>query len=153
VPHYTDDLYSDHLTSVAPTPTPTAVPRARTPDDALPLSPLSLAILIVLAEGARHGYAIIKALEVETEGRIVPGAGTLYAALQRMTDDALIAETAGGGDTPDDARRRYYALTPFGRDVARAELRRLERMLALRGARRLLPTLRVSPGPSGAGGR
>src|SRR5262245_52324208 len=90
----------------------------------LPLTPLSVAILLALVDEARHGYAIIKTLERETEGRIVPGAGTLYAALQRMVDDGLIVEMSGSGGEDDDQRRRYYELTPFGRDVARAELLR-----------------------------
>jgi DNA-binding PadR family transcriptional regulator len=117
------------------------VPRSRSPDELLPLTPLSIAILLVLADGPLHGYGLIKALELETEGRIVPAAGTLYAALQRMVDEQLIEE-ADAPDTPEAGqRRRYYALTDFGRDVARAELRRLSRLLALGSAKRLAPGL------------
>ena len=69
------------------------------PNDAierlLPLTPLSTAILLGLAEGARHGYAIMKEVERQTDGRLTPGAGSLYAALQRLQDDGLIAVRAG----------------------------------------------------------
>jgi DNA-binding PadR family transcriptional regulator len=119
------------------------VKRSRQPEDLLPLTPLSIAILLAVADGPRHGYAIVKELERETEGRVVPGAGTLYAALQRMVDEGVIEETEGS-DPNDDQRRRYYALTAFGRDVTRAELRRLERLIELAGAKRLVPALRVS---------
>ena len=100
----------------------------RAPQDLLPLSPLSLAILLAVADEARHGYAIAKELEQESGGRLIPGAGTLYAALQRMLDDELIDETRAAKRN-DDARRRYYALTPFGRDVAYAELERLSHLM------------------------
>ena len=120
--------------------------RSRSPAELLPLTPLSIAILLALADGPRHGYGIIKALEADTEGAIVPAAGTLYAALQRMVDDGSIEETAPGGDDGGDKRRRYYAITPFGREVARAELRRLGRLLSLGSARRLAPGLRLAGG-------
>lgn len=117
------------------------MPRQRSADDLLPLTPLSIAILLVLADGPLHGYGLIKALEVETEGRIVPAAGTLYAALERMVGEQLIAETPAPATPDADQRRRYYALTAFGRDVARAELRRLDALLALGSAKRLAPGL------------
>ncbi len=57
----------------------------------LPLTPLSLTMLLGLADGARHGYAIMREVERQTEGRLSPGAGSLYAALQRLQDHGLIA--------------------------------------------------------------
>jgi DNA-binding PadR family transcriptional regulator len=115
------------------------VPRPRSPDELLPLTPLSIAILLVLADGPLHGYGLIQALEIETEGRIVPAAGTLYAALQRMVDERLIEEADAPAAPDADQRRRYYTLTAFGREVARAELRRLSGLLALGSAKRLAP--------------
>ena len=115
----------------------------------LPLTPLSLAILLGLAEGARHGYAIMKEVERQTEGRLSPGAGSLYAALQRLQDDGLIAEAPPGADAEAaDARRRYYVLTDHGRAVARADLLRMARVIQLAHDRRLAPELRlaISPG-------
>ncbi len=102
----------------------------------LPLTPLSLAVLLALADAERHGYAILKEIERESEGRIRPGTGTLYAALQRMVDEGLIEES-GGVSEEVDARRRYYGITALGRQVARAEVRRLARLLDLAAGKRL----------------
>lgn len=117
-------------------------------DRFLPLTPLSLAILLGLAEGARHGYAIMREVERQTDGRLTPGAGSLYAALQRLQDDGLIAEAPAGADgEPGGARRRYYVLEARGRAVARAELLRMARVLQLGHDRRLVPELRLAIGP------
>ena len=114
----------------------------------LPLTPLSLAILLGLAERARHGYAIMREVERQTDGRLTPGAGSLYAALQRLQDDGLIAEAPGGSESePASGRRRYYALEDRGRAVARAELLRMARVLQLGYDRRLVPELRLAIGP------
>ena len=114
----------------------------------LPLTPLSLAVLLGLADGARHGYAIMKEVERQTDGRIRPGAGSLYAALQRLLDDGLIATAPAGADgEPPNARRRYYVLEDRGRAVARAELLRMARVIQLGHDRRLVPELRLAIGP------
>src|SRR5688500_9444100 len=104
-------------------------------DPLLPLTPLSLAVLLGLADEDRHGYALLKAIEHESEGRIRPGTGTLYAALQRLSEEGLIAEK----DAPagEDPRRRYYGITAQGREVARAELQRLRRLLDLAEEKKL----------------
>lgn len=115
------------------------------PTSFLPLTPLSLAVLLALADEDRHGYAILKEIEQESEGRIRPGTGTLYAALQRMVDEGLIEETAAGAG--EDARRRYYGMTQLGREVARAELRRLARLIELAGEKKLALRLRLTPRP------
>jgi DNA-binding PadR family transcriptional regulator len=114
----------------------------------LPLTPLSLALLLSLADGARHGYAIMKEVERQTDGRIRPGAGSLYAALQRLLDDGLIGTAPAGADgEPANARRRYYVLEHRGRAVARAELLRMARVIQLGHDRRLVPELRLAIGP------
>lgn len=107
----------------------------------LPLTPLSHAVLLAVADGALHGYAIMKAIEELGEGRVRAGTGTLYAALQRMEDDRLIAEAPAPPDETD-GRRRYYELTELGRSVARAEAGRLARLLERADARRLGPVAR-----------
>jgi DNA-binding PadR family transcriptional regulator len=100
------------------------------------LTPLSLAILIVVAEAPLHGYAILTALESKRGPRLVAGAGSLYAALDRMTDDGLLAMEPDA----DDSRRKWrFAITPLGRRVARAELRRMEAVVSEGRAHRLLP--------------
>ena len=109
------------------------------PSQLLPLTPLSLAILLALAEGDLHGYAIMKQVERQTERQLNVGAGSLYAALQRMRDDALITESPDAPPTGADARRRYYRLTPFGREVARQETLRMARVLAVAREKRIAP--------------
>lgn len=99
----------------------------------LPLTPVVFHTLLCLAEGASHGYAIAQEVEGVTEGRVRMGPGTLYGTLQRLQEQGLIREAEGPAD-PEGAhadRRRYYALTSYGREAARAELRRLEGVTAV----------------------
>ena len=116
-------------------------PRAQ---DFLPLSPLSAGILLAVAGEARHGYAIIKEIERQSGGRQIPGAGSLYAALRRMTDDGLLEESEGAGGEEGDSRRQYFALTELGREVVRLEMHRLAELIATASKRDLVPDLRVS---------
>lgn len=103
--------------------------------DELPLSPVSYQILLALAGKARHGYAILKAIERQGGPRLGPG--TLYAAIRRLEDGGIIGESDWRPDADlDDARRRYYELTPHGRATLRAETDRLQSMVRL--ARRQL---------------
>ena len=96
------------------------------PGTVLPLTPVAFEILLSIAEEDRHGYHIMQAVERRTDGRITLHAGTLYRALARLVDVGLIEELDGRPDPAADERRRYYRLTAFGRDVARAEAARLE---------------------------
>jgi DNA-binding PadR family transcriptional regulator len=96
-------------------------------------------VLIALADGERHGYGIIKEIVRRTGGGIRLSAGTLYALIRRFVDEGVIEESAERPDPSlDDERRRYYRLTPFGRDLARAEARRLEGLLVMARAKHLL---------------
>src|SRR5437667_4852567 len=83
-------------------------------------------ILLALADEDRHGYAIIQEVAMRTGGELKLSAGTLYRSIQRMLEQGLIVETR---DRPapadDDERRRYYRITRFGVETARAEARRL----------------------------
>lgn len=84
-------------------------------------------ILLALRGGALHGYGILQA--VDAQGFTL-GTATLYTALARLRDDGIVEEV----DAPDadaDARRRYYRLTPAGRERIEAEARRLEALLEL----------------------
>ena len=103
----------------------------------LPLTPLSMEILLALAEGELHGYALMQRLEEQTGGGLAPGTGTLYAALQRMMDEGLIVEADNLPRPGEDQRRRYYRITPQGREAARSEARRMARVLELARTRRL----------------
>jgi DNA-binding PadR family transcriptional regulator len=88
-----------------------------------PLSLPVLHILVTLADGPHHGYAIKQAVEERTEGAIRLGPGTLYEAIQRLEEGGLIAEASA--DDPvngQEAQRRYYKLTDRGWRTLRAEL-------------------------------
>lgn len=105
----------------------------------LPLSPIVLHVLLSLADGDRHGYAIIKEVRRRTDGEVEIGASSLYSVLKRVLADGLVDETDERPDPAlDDERRRYYRLTRLGRDVVVAELNRLESILAQGRAKRLL---------------
>ena len=96
------------------------------PGTVLPLTPVAFEILLTLADGDSHGYHIMQEVERRTSGAITLHPGTLYRALARLVDVGLIEELDERPDPATDERRRYYRLTLFGRDVARAEAARLE---------------------------
>ena len=108
----------------------------------LPLSPQQFHILLALVDGDRHGYGIIREVADRTDGAVRLGTGTLYTAIARLEQLALVAESDGRAAAPErvrvadrrDERRRYYRLTPLGRAVLRAETARLEALV--RAARR-----------------
>src|SRR5579872_1522894 len=95
----------------------------RDPAQALPLSSGAFHILLSLADGERHGYSISKEVEDATGGAVVLGPTTLYRYLRQMHDDGWIQEL--DVVDPNDARRRLYRLTPWGRRIAQAEALRL----------------------------
>ena len=98
----------------------------------LPLPPITLHILLALSDGDRHGYAIIQDIAARTNNELKVGAGTLYRSVQRMLEQGLIIETRTRPEPgEDDERRRYYHITKFGIDVARAETRRLTQLVRL----------------------
>src|SRR5262245_34581178 len=105
-------------------------PRART-ELRHPLSLSVVHILLALADGARHGYAIKQEVEERSEGEIRLGPGTLYEAVQRLEDAGYIEETEPRDDPANGqaAQRRYYRLTATGWSVLRSELRHLARVV------------------------
>ena len=106
----------------------------------IPLTPMVLQILLALADGDKHGYAIIKEVRRRSAGEVELGASSLYAVLKRLCADELVVETDERPDPSlDDERRRYYRLTEFGRQVAVAEMKRLEGLLRQARAKRLMP--------------
>jgi DNA-binding PadR family transcriptional regulator len=101
--------------------------------DARPLTPLSFQILVALADGPKHGYAILKEIEEASgEGSFATSTGTLYLAIQRLEQGGLLEQSSG------DSRRRYYALTANGREVAAAEARRLASLLGVARGKKLV---------------
>lgn len=105
---------------------------SRNPDTLLPLTPALFHVLLSLADGDKHGYAILKEVEARTGGEVVLSTGTLYGIIKRSLGEGLIRESREGSDE----RRTAYRLTPFGRKVAMAETERLRGMVA--AAKKLL---------------
>ena len=109
----------------------------RDPSELLPLTPALFHVLLSLADGEKHGYAILKEVEQRTDGTVVLSTGTLYGIIKRLLADGMIRESAAGSDE----RRTAYRLTAFGRKVALAEAERLRDLLASAQAKKLLTDL------------
>lgn len=108
------------------------MPDTPPPESMLPLPAATLHILLAVADADRHGYAIIQEVAARTGGEVTLSAGTLYRSIQRMVELHLIEETDTRPSADlDDERRRYYRITSFGRDVARAEVERLQALVKL----------------------
>ena len=102
------------------------MPRKPPSEPRKPLSFPVIHILLALADGARHGYAIKQDVEDRTGGAIRLGPGTLYEAIQRLLDGGLIEQTSGAdAENGQQAQRRYYALTPGGWAVLTDEVKGL----------------------------
>jgi DNA-binding PadR family transcriptional regulator len=99
--------------------------RANAPGRAL--TSAEFQVVVALADGDKHGYAIGKEVVRRTDGRVVLRAATLYTVIRRLLEDGFIDETAARPDPAlDDERRRYYRLSDRGRKAAEAEAGRLE---------------------------
>ncbi len=121
------------------------------PEGDAPLTPAVLHILLALAEGERHGYAIMRAVTADTAGAVRLGPGTLYRSIKGMLADGLIEESDARPDPAlDDERRRYYRLTALGQRAAQAEVERLSRLVALARSKPLLQAARPHPRAGGA---
>lgn len=111
----------------------------RSAEPLLPLKRAWLHILLALADGARHGYAVRTQVEERTEGRIKLWPATLYGSIRQLEEVGLIHETDADVDPEDDdPRRRYYELTPWGRRVLAAEADRLQALVDTARASRAL---------------
>lgn len=100
-----------------------------------PIGRAAIHILLAIGPGERHGYAIMREIEVLTDGRVRVAPGTLYTNIRRLLDAGLIEEAAERPDPElDDARRRYYRLSPSGRRVVYDEIERLEALVTRVGS-------------------
>jgi DNA-binding PadR family transcriptional regulator len=106
-----------------------------------PLPAAAFHILLSLAEGDLHGYAIMRQVEQQTAGKVRLGPGTLYSSIQALLEGGFIEELRG--DSPDAVqphrdRRRLYRLTSAGKKVARSEAERLADILRIARAKKIL---------------
>jgi DNA-binding PadR family transcriptional regulator len=103
------------------------------------LTPAAFQILMALADGARHGLGIVEEVEKSSQGDIILGPGTLYGTIKKLRAVGFIQEAEEVPDPQDhDPRRRYYALTPSGREAVAQEARRLELMVLAARSKSLL---------------
>jgi DNA-binding PadR family transcriptional regulator len=106
--------------------------------EVLPLNPKTFHVLLALAGGERHGYAIAKAIEAETDGMIRLTPGTLYPLIRQMLVDGWLVEVdAGNGDDP---RRRLYRLSALGKRIAQGEAMRMNELVRIARSHKLLTT-------------
>jgi DNA-binding PadR family transcriptional regulator len=116
------------------------------PEGFLPLTPAVFNILLALAEGEKHGYAIMLEVEANTKGQVIMGPGTLYGSIKRMLKSGLIEKSDERADPEmDDQRRKYYRLTNLGKRVLRMEAERLASQVMIAKAKNVL-MMKVSGG-------
>ena len=109
------------------------------PDSLLPLTPAVFHVLLALAGGERHGYAIMQEVAEHTDGQIKLGPGTLYGTIKRLLEAQLIEESDERPDPHlDDDRRRYYRLTGVSEQVVRAEAQRYAAIVELARGKKLI---------------
>jgi DNA-binding PadR family transcriptional regulator len=112
---------------------------SRDPEELLPLTPAVFHILLALADGDKHGYAIMQEVEALTDSQIRLGPGTLYGSVKRLLASGLIEESDERPDPElDDERRRYYRLTGFGQRAVTAEAERLLQLVRQAKLKKLL---------------
>jgi DNA-binding PadR family transcriptional regulator len=121
------------------------------PDDYLPLSPAVLDIVLALGDNELHGYGIMREVRRRTDGRRRLAPGTLYRSLRQMQERGLVEESDERPDPDlDDERRRYYRLTDLGKEVAIAEVERLEDLVQAARSKGFAPRTHPSRIPEGA---
>ncbi len=107
--------------------------------DLLPLRPVDFLVLLMLAQGDRHGYGIMQDVEAHTHGEVLLEAGSLYRTIRRLQEQGLLTESGRRPSADrDDERRRYYRLTSVGRRVVSAEADRLRALVRLAEAAQVL---------------
>jgi DNA-binding PadR family transcriptional regulator len=103
-----------------------------------PLPSAAFQILLSLAGGELHGYAIMRQVAEQTVDRVRLGPGTLYSSIQTLLEENCIEEVDPRENAvPRPERRRYYRLTPAGRKLARAEAERLRDLLRVARSKKI----------------
>lgn len=111
--------------------------RADDGDTTDPLTPAVFHVLLALADGPRHGYAIMQATHESAGTSRRLGPGTIYGTLERLEEKGFVRELDGESHSAG-RRRRSFELLPAGEQALRREVSRLERLAALARAKRLL---------------
>jgi DNA-binding PadR family transcriptional regulator len=110
-----------------------------------PLTPAVLHILLALSTQERHGYGIMKQVDVDSQGNVNMGPGTLYGSINRMIEAGLVRESDKRESDKkvdpkmDDERRVYYKITAAGQKALAAELARYREVVSVAKGLRLLP--------------
>jgi DNA-binding PadR family transcriptional regulator len=102
-----------------------------------PLAPAAFLILLALASGDKHGYAIMQEARQLSDSTVQIGPATLYTTIQRLLDSDRIREVPG--PEKGDSRRRYYRLTAAGKAAVNSEIARMEALVRKSKAMRLRP--------------
>src|SRR4029077_3924193 len=127
-----DDIVCDDREEAFPAERGQMSPMQNSPAETQPpLAPAMFHVLLALAGEDLHGYDILKEVELRTGGKVRLSTGTLYGIIKRLLSDGLIAELRSRPAETDDERRRYYRLTPQGRQVAMAEAERMDEILSV----------------------
>jgi DNA-binding PadR family transcriptional regulator len=95
----------------------------------LPLSEVTYFILLSLAYERKHGYAIMKEVELLSDGRVIMSTGTLYGALKRLLDQEWIIRSNKDSEKSSGREKKVYSLTSLGTRILNAEIRRLESLV------------------------
>src|SRR5262245_61023881 len=104
-----------------------------------PLPSAAFQIMLSLVDKSRHGYAIMRQVADQTDGRMRLGPGTRYGSIQTLSEAGLIEEVEPGANAnSSDERRKYYQLTSSGRQLLRAEAERLADLLRVARAKKIL---------------
>ena len=98
-------------------------------DELLPLKPIWLHLLLAMASGHCHGYAMRKDVERRTGGRVKIWPATLYRGLSGLVDQGLVEEDPDASVGETDRERRFYRITQRGREALAAEMTRLEALV------------------------
>ena len=118
--------------------------KPRSVDRLLPLKPKVLHILLAVADGPRHGYSIMQEVAGRTDGQVRLWPAALYGLLRELEkNDFIVESNLRPAAAEDDERRRYFALTPLGKRVLDAEVRRLEAIVQQARASRALRKARA----------
>lgn len=96
-------------------------------------------ILLALAEKDLHGSAIMEEVLLRTDGEIRLWPGALYGALKELADESLIAEIDPPENAPTEGgRRRFYRITPDGRERLAVEVDRMAALVRVARSREVL---------------